>query len=390
MFLKQIQKRNKALLAASVRLHQEGKILPNTYVVDLDAVSDNATLMKAEADKHNIELYQMTKQFGRNPLVIKAIQNAGIPKIVCVDFAEALFFIDKGFKIGNVGHLVQMPTQIIDRVLAAKPDVVTIFTLYKAKEINAVAQKRNLVQNVILRVWDEEDTFYYGQEGGFALKTLTQALDQLVKLKNIKIIGFTSFPTFLYGKQRKQIEPTNNLKTMQAAAKIAKCRGFNISHLNAPSTNCVSILAQMGQLGMTHGEPGHALIGTMPANAYQNEPEKPAIVYVSEIAHLHLNKAYIYGGGYYPRGKIKAGMIFNGNKIQQVKINRFDGTYIDYYLNFDIKPKWKIKIGASIVMAFRTQVFTTRAHVAIVSGLNQNQPKLQGIYTSQGEKIPWL
>lgn len=43
MFLKQTLKDNKKLVDYSIKLHKEGKILPDTYVIDMDMLIQNAS-----------------------------------------------------------------------------------------------------------------------------------------------------------------------------------------------------------------------------------------------------------------------------------------------------------------------------------------------------------
>ena len=42
MFLDLIRRRNPRLIEAAIALHQSGQLPANTYVIDLDAVEDNA------------------------------------------------------------------------------------------------------------------------------------------------------------------------------------------------------------------------------------------------------------------------------------------------------------------------------------------------------------
>ena len=76
MFLEKVIKRNPELVRCAFALHREGKILPDTYVLDLDCICENARKMKEEADRYGIELYFMLKQIGRNPLVAQKLMEA--------------------------------------------------------------------------------------------------------------------------------------------------------------------------------------------------------------------------------------------------------------------------------------------------------------------------
>jgi predicted amino acid racemase len=54
-FLKVTIRRNPKLIKASVKLHQEGIIPPNTIVIDLDTIKDNAHIIKATADEYKVK-----------------------------------------------------------------------------------------------------------------------------------------------------------------------------------------------------------------------------------------------------------------------------------------------------------------------------------------------
>lgn len=51
MFLKQLEKLNPELIQYAFELHHSGKILPDTYVIDLDMIHQNTTHVVAEAKK---------------------------------------------------------------------------------------------------------------------------------------------------------------------------------------------------------------------------------------------------------------------------------------------------------------------------------------------------
>ena len=66
----------------------------------------------------------------------------------------------------------------------------------------------------------------------------------------------------------------------------------------------------MAKMGGNCGEPGHGLTGTTPLHAAcAEEPEIPAIVYVSEVSHNFQGKAYCYGGGHYRRSHVKQALV---------------------------------------------------------------------------------
>ena len=88
MFLEKTVERNKELVQAAFKLHREGLILPDTYVIDLDTLIENARKIKEEADKYGIKLYFMTKQIGRNPIIAKEFMKLGYEGAVVVDLEK--------------------------------------------------------------------------------------------------------------------------------------------------------------------------------------------------------------------------------------------------------------------------------------------------------------
>ena len=54
---------------------------------------------------------------------------------------------------------------------------------------------------------------------------------------------------------------------------------------------------------------------------------------------------------------------------------------IDYHLEIEGIQT----VCCPVVMCFRTQMFTTRSHIAVVEGLSAGKPVLRQIYTSSGE-----
>jgi predicted amino acid racemase len=59
-----------------------------------------------------------------------------------------------------------------------------------------------------------------------------------------------------------------------------------------------------------------------------------------------------------------------------VKVPSFPADNIDYYLPLEKPGDFHIDVGDTAVYAFRTQIFVTRANVALVSGIQGGKPKL--------------
>lgn len=383
MFLNKLQERNPNLLNAAIEFHQKGLLSPDTYLLDVDTILDNAKLLIEEAKKNNIKLYAMTKQIGRIPFLAKKILELGYSGVVAVDFKEAEIMIENNIPLGNVGHLVQTPTKLLEKIIKSNVEIMTVYSYEKIEQIDKVAKKLNKVQNIMLRVLEEDSTIYSGQSGGFYLNELEGLCMKIKELKNIKIIGLTSFPCYLYDKSINKIKPTKNVETIKKAQDILRKYGIEVEQLNTPSATSLANIENIKENGGTHGEPGHALTGTTPFNAYNNEGEKPAILYLSEVSHNLGGKGYFYGGGHYRRSGIERVLV--GNKLEsmkKIKVTPPTDESIDYYFELNEEAN----VGDTVLGAFRTQIFVTRSDVALIGGLKENKPYIIGIYDSLGRE----
>ncbi|WP_440603436.1 YhfX family PLP-dependent enzyme [Bacillus sp. GB_SG_008] len=383
MFLKKVIERNPQLIDAAVSFHQQGVILPDTYILDLDMIEENARQMVSTAEENGIELFFMTKQFGRNPYVSKALVKNGIKHAVVVDFREALVMMENDIPLGNVGHLVQIPKHLLKKVMHYGTKYITVYSLDKLKQIDTVASELGITQNVLLRVVSNDDELYEGQYGGFKLEELEALIPHFRELKHVQIKGITSFPCFLYSGDDLDLKETHNVQTINRAKKLLTENGFDLTELNVPSATCSYTIPFIKKIGGTQGEPGHALTGTTPLHAVENLVEKPAMVYVSEVSHQFNGQSYIFGGGYYRRGHLDQVLLTDGTNRSMAKSGSFSNESIDYYL--ELEKQWPI--GLTAIMSFRTQVFVTRSEVAVVKGIQSGKPEIVGIYDSQGKLL---
>ena len=384
MFLEKVLERNPELIRCAFDLHRDGKILPDTYVLDLDRITENARKMKEEADRYGIELYFMLKQIGRNPLVAQKLMEVGFKGAVTVDYKEALCMIENGIHIANVGHLVQIPKVLMKKIIAADPDYVTVYSLEKIQEIDAVAGECGKIQKLLIRLSDEDSDLYSGQVGGFHTDELKDLIEKVEGMKNVKIGGLTVFPALLYFEEENRIRETDNLKALDRGRKIAEECGLHDLNINLPSATCCASMKRIHELGGTSGEPGHGLTGTTPLHKHNDPIEIPAYVYVSEISHNYDGKSYCYGGGHYRRSHMENVLVGKDpESARKLKVVAPSEESIDYH--YEISEPCAVNDCA--VMAYRTQVFTTRSHVAIVAGLSQGKPQLLGIYDALGERI---
>ena len=300
MFIDRLRTHNPGLITAAVAAHQSGALLANTYLIDTDAVAANVRAIRAAADANGLRLYAMTKQFGRNPDVCDAIVDAGIPATVAVDI-QCMEAVERSrMRIGHVGHLVQPHRGAEDAVIAAEPEVVTVFHEAIAERLGAAAVRARRTQAVLLRVVAPGDRFYFGHGGGFPLEGIVRTARRIDALPGLRVAGVTTFPAILANGDTRRLEPTPNFTTLRTAADRLRAAGFAIEQVNAPGTTSAGAMRLLAEGGASHVEPGNGLHGTTALMLFdEGQPEVPAIAYVSEVSHFDGTDAYVFGAGLY-------------------------------------------------------------------------------------------
>jgi predicted amino acid racemase len=397
--------RNPGLIRAAARLHAENVLPANTYVVDLDAIKHNAKLMADEAKRVGIELYLMTKHYNRNPLVTQAALNAGIGSTVCVETADAFYLSRFGLPVGHVGHLVQIPRGNLRSVLQMRPEVMTVFSVEKAKQVSDVATYLGLVQDLLIRVRVRGDIIYPNEEGGIWEDELEAAARTIASYPGVRIAGVTTFPATLFNPRTAQVETTVNFPGLLRAAEKLRGMGFDIRHVNSPGASSTIGFEVVAKAGGTHAEPGHALTGTTPQVLYPeaNSPEKSAIIYLNEVSHLFEGKGYVFGGGFYAcdapaitgndtkyhtsEWRPNAFVGRSPETIMDQKVPVDKGSFFgrvnnatDYY-GGTLVPDGPadIRVGDTVIYGFRPQAFTTRANVAVIENVD-GEPRVLGMF----------
>lgn len=387
MFLDSLLARNPALIDAATDLHRRGAIPPDTYVMDLDAIEGNAALLAAEAERLGLDLWFVVKQLGRNPELIRAIARH-IPKYAAIDPPEARTLHAAGARAGNLGHLVQIPHRALPEMLAWRPETVTVYDVANARAVSEAALRLGFVQDVMVRLEGAEGSVYPGQEGGVPLAAIEEFAAAVERLPGVRIAGVTAFPCVLCDPVTGLPAPTPNFEIALKARHILATRGHEDLKLSAPSATSVATLPLLAELGATHGEPGHSLTGTTPLHARDlGQPEQPAYVYVTEVAHtLADGRPAVFGGGFYARSHITSALLPRTGL--RLPVQDAPAQNIDYYRLLDApEPSADVRAGDTALLAFRTQIFVTRSTVAVVAGLSTGAPRLVGLYDAQGKAV---
>ena len=115
------------------------------------------------------------------------------------------------------------------------------------------------------------------------------------------------------------------------------------------------------------------------------------MVYVSEVSHRTADRIFVFGGGFYPRGRTKAAIVASSAEaafaIDPLPFKQHPKEVIDYYGELVGSPQDNHQVGDSVIFAFRSQAFVSRAQVAVVSGLRQGQGHLLGLFNQTGQML---
>jgi len=396
VFLPALIRRNQRFVDAVIQFHQRGELPANAYVLDLDTIEANTRLVVREAHRHRLTAYAMTKQIGRAPGALAAITAGGIDGYVAVDMACAHPIVANGHRLGHLGHLVQVPRHEAALAASYEPEHWTVFTRGKIREVSEAATAIGRNQPLLLRVFADGDRFYPGHEGGFPVHELMSVLELVDSSPGVSFAGLTTFPALLFDQSTGTVGATPNLATMVGAVEKLAAAGISDVVVNAPGTTSSSVLATLASMGATQVEPGHGLTGTTPLHALSDLPEIPAVLYVSEVAHIHQGRPYVYGGGLYidpvfseyPLDALVSRESANTGHLVPATIP--DRSMIDYYAQLhptDGPASARPEEGDTVVFGFRCQAFVTRALVAGVSGLHTGRPTVSGIWTSDGRPL---
>jgi predicted amino acid racemase len=382
------RRRNPRLIEAAVEMHRAGRIPSNCYVVDIDTVAANARVVSAAAAHHGLQTFQMTKQFGRNPLVARAVADNGIDKVVAVDFEEARLLHRHGLRIGHLGHLVQVPFAELSTALSMEPQQITVFGYRQAERIADVARAAGREQPVLVRVVREGDTYYNAQKGGVPVAELLDVARRIDSLQGVRVAGVTSFPCVLFDEQEQEFRLTTNVTTLREASRSLVEAGIDATVINAPSASCSATFGMLAAHGATQVEPGSCLTGQTPLHAVSEEPEVPAMVYVSEVTHILDDTVFSLGGGFYPRSKARKALIYGSGADEPVtaRVELDPPEAIDYYGNLYLDDGGDVAVGDTVVYAFRAQVFVSKCFVAVLSDVAAD-PQLLGVFDRSGYSL---
>ena len=301
----------------------------------------------------------MSKQLGRAGGALDAITRGGADGYVAVDMACARPIVAGGHRLGNLGHLVQIARAETSEAAGMAPEYWTIFSRAKATEASKAVARLGRTQEVLLRVWNDGDTFYPGHEGGFHIDDLPSAIAFVNGLEGLRFAD---------------------------GARI---------EVNAPGTTSTAVLDLLADIGGTQVEPGHGLTGSTPLHAVEELPEQPAALYLTEVAHLHQGVPLCFGGGFYvdpvfdaydTRALVAAAP--EEASTEPAPLDMPDPAGIDYYARLHPPASRAVAEGDTVICGFRVQAFVTRACVVGVAGVGTAAPAVAGVWNTLGDPMP--
>lgn len=223
-------------------------------------------------------------------------------------------------------------------------------------------------------------------------------------MPGVSIEGVSTFPAVAYDKDGTEPVATRNLTTLREAKQMLESMGIECNTVNAPGNNCCANMKMLAENGVTHIEPGSALTGSSTYHLFtDDEPEMPAMVYVTEVSHLWDAQAYVYGEGFFIDDppvtlskdfKHYAYFGSDPDKIMERKM-MFTGigarpgsgfAKIDYHGLLDPNGQ-DVHVGDTVVFGFRGQLFMTRAYTAVVEGMASGNPRLVGVWDWAGHRV---
>lgn len=396
MYLDNVLKNNEKMLELTMELHQKGEIPVNSWVINLDQIAENAKALSDSAKKNNLSTYLMSKQHNRNPYTNALAIKMGLDKMVAVDFQGALACREYNIPLGHVGHLNQIPRHLVKEIVKLNPDVFTVYNYEHALWINQACEELNTTQDILIRVYNDDDYAFIGQEGGFHVSEVPAFIDRIAGLKNITLAGVTAFPCLMYNcSAEEKIVSTSNVEAINTVLDIFRQKGLEIKQVNMPGNTSSLEMPLLKELGATHVEPGNALLGTSPSHAFRQDlPEATAMAYLSEISHFYKDTAYAYGGGCYHTNYSDKMYAYIGSNWQESKkqgkiyYNHDIVQDIDYHMQFQPGAGQSVKVGDSVVGVYRSQIHMTRSYHVAVSGMHGDRPlKVHYIFSNGREPL---
>jgi predicted amino acid racemase len=404
---KSMRRRNPRLIGAAAALHQRAEIPADCYVADLESIRANAALVKQAADRAGLTVYFEAKEVGRAPLICAELQAIGFDQAIAIDVEEAYALQRNGVRVGHVGHLGQIPTGEVHRIVTeVRPEVITVYSFEKAQQIASVAVAAGVEQQLLIRVNSADDVMIPVVFGGTPEPDALDLIARIDRLDGVSFGGLTTYPGVRFDLSRHEWVTTTNFETMVRVRDAVQAElGLAVGQINPAGNNCAGSLAMMAAHGATHCEPGQAFVGGLVANAFGDQPEVPAIAYVSEVTHFWRGTPYYYAPSMVANSTIgvwndvyydtlEASVSRTGSEPLGTLARTRPQTFAAsdptawIYGALELGRGMTAQIGDTVVCGFRCQVYRSNGgRLAVVDGIQSGEPTLVALYDRNGSPV---
>jgi predicted amino acid racemase len=401
-----LARRNPGLVAAAAELHQSGVLPPDCYVADLDAIGQNATLVRDALARAGLEAFFEAKQFGRSPPICRLLVELGFERALAIDIEELHALDRQGIPIGHAGHLGQIPSGDVEDVVARiRPQFITVYSYEKAEQISLAAGRAGILQKLVLRVNGPDDLVPFSIAGGVTEKEALSLARRIEGLEGVALEGVTTYPAVRFDLARGEWVRTANFETMLRIIERLRAElDIDASHVNAAGNVCAASAELVAAGGATHCEPGQAFVGGLVANGFRDEPEVPAVAYVTEVSHFVGDTPYVYAPSMVANNTIG---IWNplyydtllGSLSRpghdaigtlRTRPQHFAASDPTAFMFNSIHPleDAQAKVGDTVVLGFRAQLYRANgARLAVLEGVQSGSPNVVGVFDRNGNPL---
>jgi predicted amino acid racemase len=335
------------------------------------------------------------------------LEALGFDQAIAIDIEEADTLHRHGVRVGHVGHLGQIPSGDIRRIVTeVRPEVITVYSYEKAQQIASVARGAGLNQKLLIRVNGDDDVMQPAVFGGTPEADALGLVARIMALDGASFAGLTTYPGMRFDLSRQDWVATTNFHTMlRVRDAIVETLALAVEQLNPAGNNCAASLPAMAALGATHCEPGQAFVGGLVANGFTDQPEVPAIAYVSEVTHHWAGAPYFYAPSMVANATIGVWndvyydtLVASVSRLGSDPLSGLARTRPQHYASSD-PTAWiygaltlgrgtTAAVGDSVVCGFRCQVYRSNGgRLAVVDGIQSGEPTLVALYDRNGQPV---
>jgi predicted amino acid racemase len=239
--------------------------------------------------------------------------------------------------------------------------------------------------------------------GGTPEHEALDLVERIEQLDGVTFAGVTTYPGVRFDLRRGEWVTTPNFETMiRFASKVKERLGLDVEHINPAGNNCVESISLIAAAGATYCEPGQAFVGGLVANAFSDQPEVPAIAYVTEVSHIIGTVPYVYAASMVANNTIGiwnplyydalgASLSRLGVEPLELRVRshpqRFPASDPTAFMYNSIQPCSGVeaRVGDTVIFGFRTQLYRANGgRLAVVEGIHRGEVHVLGFSDRNG------